>query len=135
MIWLTRALVAIVLIASGILKAADPAPVLVISWLGDQPVARSLIGLIAWVEILAGLLLLSELPLRWSAVPAALLCLGFVLITAIRLAVEGTLPDCGCFGVLSAPLDQWHLAGVAVLAALSCHLWWAGRARPRITPA
>ncbi len=134
MIWAGRFIVAVVLIGAGILKAADPVPVLSLGWFSAWGASWILVAVLPWLEIGCGLLLLSDLPVRWTAVPATMLCSGFLVVTLTRLLVEGVSQECGCFGVLSAPLDQWHLVGVALLAALSCQLWWSGRARPRITP-
>lgn len=126
MTWTLRFIVAAALIGAGVLKAADPVPTLGHGWYSGWAATWFAVRALPWIEIAAGLVLLSELPLRWSALPAAAMCLAFVAVTAARLVFEGVAEDCGCFGVLAAPLDQWHLAVVVLLAAASLWLWWRG---------
>jgi len=135
MSWAARFVLAAVLIGAGVLKAADPVPVLPQGWWGGWSATWMIMRLLPWIEILAGLLLFSELPVRWTAWPAVVLFLGFVAVTLLRLVNEGPSADCGCFGVLAAPLDQWHLVGNVVLLGLAGWLAWnARRGAVRVSP-
>ncbi|MBL8927824.1 MAG: DoxX family membrane protein [Pseudonocardia sp.] len=91
---------AAVFLVSGVLKAADPDATYVavraydvLPKLGVTLVA----GLLPWVEIVIGLLLLAGIGTRAVAVASAVLLLGFMTGVAQAWA-RGLSIDCGCFG-------------------------------------
>lgn len=91
---------AAVFLVSGVLKAADPDATYVavraydvLPKLGVTLVA----GLLPWVEIVIGLLLLVGIGTRAVAVASAVLLLGFMTGVAQAWA-RGLSIDCGCFG-------------------------------------
>lgn len=74
-----------------------------------------------WLEVCCGFLLL-----RATSSPAPL-CLSGLLYGCFSVAVglalwRGLRPDCGCFGLESAPISSGHLALVAFFSALSFRL-------------
>lgn len=129
-----RGLVAVPLIVAGVLKLADPAPTIPALFSG-VPAIFELLALLSWSEIAVGMLLISEAPARWGAVPAAGLTFGFAIVSAWRLAGGGAGEDCGCFGSIRAGLSSWHVLGNIALCALAVCLVVRGSRYGRpITP-
>jgi uncharacterized membrane protein YphA (DoxX/SURF4 family) len=91
---------AAVFVVSGVLKAIDPDATYVavraydvLPKLGVELVA----GVLPWLEIVIGLLLLAGIATRAVAVVSAVLLLGFMAGVAQAWA-RGLSIDCGCFG-------------------------------------
>ena len=91
---------AAVFLVSGVLKAIDPDATYVavraydvLPKLGVELVA----GVLPWLEIVIGLLLLAGIATRAVAVVSAVLLLGFMAGVAQAWA-RGLSIDCGCFG-------------------------------------
>lgn len=88
--------------------------------------------LLLWLEMCCGLALLR------AGSSLAPLCLSGLLYGCFSLAVglalgRGLRPDCGCFGLESAPISFWHLAAVLSLSFLS--FWMAFRKSPLVQSA
>lgn len=121
-----RIAVAGVFIVAGASKTGNPAKFLdQVLTLGFIPYSLAYIAALylPWVEIVAGVMLLT---LRFTCAAAVLLILltaSFISILSIA-HVAGTQTDCGCFGVLFTLNNYWvHLAvDVAIIAALVFHL-------------
>jgi uncharacterized membrane protein YphA (DoxX/SURF4 family) len=121
-----RIAVAGVFIVAGASKTGNPAKFLdQILTLGfiPYPVAYLAALYLPWVEIVAGVMLLT---LRFTCAASVLLILltaSFISILSIA-HVAGTQADCGCFGVWFTIGNYWvHLIiDVAIIAALVFHL-------------
>lgn len=88
--------------------------------------------LLLWLEMCCGLALLRAGSSR------APLCLSGLLYGCFSLAVglalgKGIRPDCGCFGLESAPISFFHLVAVCLFSLLS--FWLAFRKTPTVQAA
>lgn len=100
--WLLRLAVGGSFVFAGALKIADPAEFAVA--VGNYRVApHELINTVAillpWIEVVAGLFVLSGVWLRAAAFVIACLTLGFALLIVSAL-VRGLNIECGCFGTV-----------------------------------
>jgi uncharacterized membrane protein YphA (DoxX/SURF4 family) len=113
----------LIFIAAGVLKlVAGP------DWLkqaADMEVSRPLAIAVPYVEIVVGVLLVTQLFTPWPAVVAVLMLLVFTTVI-IRRIRDGSRPPCGCFGSKSKrPLGAYHLVrnllflSLALVAALA----------------
>ena len=87
-------------------------------------VGRLVAGVVPWVELALGGLLVAQLQRPVAAWGAVALLLAFTALIALRLA-QGRRPPCVCFGGFSAkPIGALHLVrnvvfiAIAVLAAV-----------------
>jgi uncharacterized membrane protein YphA (DoxX/SURF4 family) len=111
-----RAVVGLVLLAAGAIKARDR------SW----PDAAARFGLprpaataLPWLEVILGALLVAQFGGRWTSVVAAALLTAFTVAVAARVARHDDVP-CACFGALSAaPVSSRTVARNLVLVALA----------------
>lgn len=90
----------------------------------DMGVPSSLGGLVPWVEIVLGGLVIARIGLPWSAWAVVVVLIGFTVVI-LRHLLRGYRPGCACFGERSAtPLGARHVArnatfiAIGVLAAL-----------------
>lgn len=111
---------------SGLVKVKDPLSfaeaVRHFRIVGD-PVAPALAHFLPWLEIFAGLAVMTE---RWRRAGAAwltLLLLGFTLAVLSAWA-RGLDIACGCFGESEAMNYPLKLAQNLALVAASLWLWW-----------
>jgi uncharacterized membrane protein YphA (DoxX/SURF4 family) len=91
---------AAVYLVSGVLKAIDPDATYVAVRAYDvlpKPGVELVAGVLPWLEIVIGLLLLAGIATRAVAVVSAILLLGFMAGVAQAWA-RGLSIDCGCFG-------------------------------------
>jgi len=79
-----------------------------------EPMAKYL----PWAELALGLVILSGIFLRWSALIASLLLLLFFAVL-IRSYAMGLQVDCGCFGSGESGLGPLRLAEEAAMLALA----------------
>lgn len=111
-----RALVGIVLLLAGALKARDR------TW----PEAAGRFGLprpgaiaLPWLEVVVGALLVAQYGGRWTALGALVLLVAFTAAVGARVARGDEVP-CACFGALTAaPVSRRTLARNLVLTALA----------------
>ena len=115
-------LVAIALLVAGIAKLARPA--LWRTQSGGMGVPATVAGVVPFVELGVGALLMVQLQRHAVAWAAVALFVAFTSLLGLRLA-QGKRPPCACFGSLSSkPIGPGHVArnlvliGVAVLAAV-----------------
>lgn len=71
-----------------------------------------------WVELFAGLSLISGVVEKGGALVASILYAGFIGLV-LSVIVRGLDVDCGCFGSLSSKADWRLVAQDAVLLAMS----------------
>ena len=111
-----RALVGLVLLAAGALKARD----------GSWPESARRFGLprpaaiaLPWLEVAIGALLVAQYGGRVTALAALALLVAFTAGVAHRISQHDDVP-CACFGALStAPVTRRTLARNVVLIALA----------------
>jgi uncharacterized membrane protein YphA (DoxX/SURF4 family) len=111
-----RALVGLVLLAAGALKARDR------RW----PETAARFGLpragavvLPWLEVVVGALLIAQFGGRATALAALVLLVAFTAVVARRVARHDDVP-CACFGALSsAPVTIRTVARNLVLVALA----------------
>jgi uncharacterized membrane protein YphA (DoxX/SURF4 family) len=111
-----RALVGLVLLAAGALKARD----------GSWPESARRFGLprpaavaLPWLEVAIGALLVAQYGGRVTALAALLLLTAFTAAVALRISRNDDVP-CACFGALStARVTGRTLARNVVLIALA----------------
>jgi uncharacterized membrane protein YphA (DoxX/SURF4 family) len=111
-----RALVGLVLLAAGALKARDR------TW----PDAAQRFGLpraaaitLPWLEVVVGALLVAQFGGRLTALAALVLLVAFTAVVAARVARRDDAP-CACFGALStAPVTGRTVARNLVLVTLA----------------
>src|SRR4051812_5519277 len=92
----------------------------------DMDVPRALAFPVPYVELVLGVLLVTQLFSPWPAVAAGLLLLSFTVVIVRRIQ-DGSRPPCACFGARSTrPLGAVHVlrniglltvAAIVVLAA------------------
>jgi len=104
-------------IAAGVLKLiAGP------DWLkqaADMDVSRAIATLVPYVEIVVGVLLVTQLFTPWPAVVAVGMLMVFTVVI-IRRIRDGSRPPCGCFGSKSKrPLGGYHLVRNLLFLALA----------------
>lgn len=111
---LARAVVGLVLLASGGSKAVSPA------W----PRQAAVLGAPSWaviivpaVELSLGALLVLGAGEPITILLAAAIFIGFSVVLAQHLA-RGERPPCACFGFVGRPISWWSVARNAVLVAL-----------------
>ncbi len=77
-----------------------------------------------WIEVTAGLLVLTGIWLRAAALVIAVLTAGFLLAIGSALA-RGLNIECGCFGTAGGrQIGLTSLALDGILLALALCLWW-----------
>jgi uncharacterized membrane protein YphA (DoxX/SURF4 family) len=103
-----RGAAGLVLALSGYLKAVRPpeemAAVLEGYWLLPASVIPAVARVVPWVELLAGLALLTGYLTRIAASTAGLLYAGFIVFLSQSMVRGLKLQDCGCFGSLGPHL-------------------------------
>lgn len=105
-----RVLIALLFIATGVAKAIDASEVrAVMAYLFDTSVASPLVtasaaAIVASVEVILGLLLLTAPRLRATLYGSALLVIGYTAVL-FTLALDRDAPSCGCLGVLTVGRD------------------------------
>jgi uncharacterized membrane protein YphA (DoxX/SURF4 family) len=107
----------LIFVAAGVLKlVAGPV------WLkqaADMDVSRSVAMLVPYVEIVVGVLLVTQLFTPWPAV-AALVMLVIFTVVIVRRIQDGSRPPCACFGSKSKrPLGAYHVVRNAMFAAVA----------------
>lgn len=107
----------LVFIAAGVLKLiAGP------DWLkqaADMDVSRPMAMTVPYVEIVVGVLLVTQLFKPWPAVLAAAMLVIFTVVIVRRIR-DGSRPPCGCFGSKSKrPLGAYHLVRNLLFLALA----------------
>src|SRR5215207_6312552 len=93
----------------------------------DMDVPRALAFPVPYVELVLGVLLVTQLFSPWPAIAAAALLLAFTVVIVRRIR-DGSRPPCSCFGARSTrPLGAIHVlrnlgllavAAIAMVAAL-----------------
>jgi len=103
---IARVFVGLILIVSGVLKAAAPAEefALIIDAYNIVPanMTLTLAAFLPWLEILAGFALLLGWCTRAAAVSACAMLISFIFALTSTLIRHIALPNCGCFG------QGWH---------------------------
>ncbi|MDO5493709.1 MAG: MauE/DoxX family redox-associated membrane protein [Nesterenkonia sp.] len=121
-VWLpTTATLAVVLIVSGALKAADSqgvdstfAALRVPAWADRRPVRRCF----PWLEMLLGILLLVSGGVVFAGAAGAVLLLTVAYLVLVIAAVRRPGPvDCGCFGASAVPVRRRTVLRNLVLLA------------------
>jgi hypothetical protein len=92
-----RAIVGLVLLAAGALKASDKGWRAAAAGFGLPGPAAVVLP---WVEVVIGALLVAQAGRRATAGLALALLVGFTVVIAVRLR-RGDAPPCACFGALS----------------------------------
>ena len=125
MINVARILVGLVFVIAGAMKAWNPqAFQAAIDGYRLLPTfGTALVALyLPWLEMVAGLLLLSGRP-GWRAALAIIISLTVVFLMAIAQAVvRGLDPDCGCLGSIGSSLHATIARDVLILA-LAVWVW------------
>jgi hypothetical protein len=106
------------LVGAGVPKLGDPMPLVRALRSTGLPASRSLVRVLAAVEVALGLWAMA----RPGAINAALVCAAYLLFTGfvlLALTRGGVLGSCGCFGKADTPPTRSHLAVTAGLAALA----------------
>ncbi len=118
-----RVTVGLVLVISGLMKAAAPVEefaVVIESYHMVSPsAALSLAGILPWIEIVLGFSLLCGFMMNWSSRMVIGLFLAFIFVL-VRVKLKGiVLPNCGCFGsaIHMTPLQAIAFDSVLVAAA------------------
>lgn len=120
-VFATRAVIGILLVVAGILKAHD-GPVVTATFIAGYRILPSLVVaplalMLPYVEILLGAYLSVGLFLRIVAWLAAAQFIVFSIAVA-SLVVRGIAADCGCFGSgVPTPPSWWHVMADLALAA------------------
>jgi putative oxidoreductase len=130
--WLLRIIVGGGFVTAGILKIIDPASFA--DNVANYRLARhELINLVAiilpWIEVVAGLLVLTGIWLRAAALVIAALTVVFLVVIVSALA-RGLNIQCGCFGTVGGTRAGWFNL-VIDLSFLGLALWLARRAGPK----
>jgi uncharacterized membrane protein YphA (DoxX/SURF4 family) len=94
-----------------------------------EPAVLFLARVLPWTELVLGVVLLTGIKLRWSAVFATGLLLAFFGVM-LRTYLAGIEAGCGCFGP-GETLGPATLARDAALLAVSAWLTWEGF-RPKL---
>ena len=102
-----RAALGLVLIVSGVLKAAaGPEEFAVViegyQLIPSQDLILALAAFLPWLEVFLGFALLTGYLTRWTAIGAGALLGVFILALGLAQARGLILPNCGCFG------PGWH---------------------------
>jgi uncharacterized membrane protein YphA (DoxX/SURF4 family) len=135
MTWLLRIIVGGGFLIAGILKIIDPARFA--DNVANYRLARhELINLVAiilpWIEVVAGLLVLTGIWLRAAALVIASLTVVFLGVIISALA-RGLNIQCGCFGAVGGAHVGWFNL-VIDLIFLGLALWLARRAGSKSKP-
>lgn len=125
--WLLRLLVGGAFVFAGALKIADPAQ-FALAVGNYRLVPHELINLVAilvpWVEVLAGLMVLTGIWLRAAALVISSLTVMFAVVIVSALA-RGLNIECGCFGTVGGKhVGLVNLVIDATLFCLSALLAW-----------
>lgn len=104
------------LVLAGLMKAADPMPLVRAARSVGLRVPRGLVRALAAAEVLVGLVTLL-VGSRASALAVAASYAGFTAFVLIARARGGVLASCGCFGKADLPPTPTHAALTAILAA------------------
>lgn len=106
------------LVGAGVPKLGDPMPLVRALRSTGLPAGRTLVRLVAAVEVALGLWAL----VRPGALNAVLVCAAYLVFTwfvARALRRGGVLGSCGCFGKADTPPTRSHLLVTGGLAALA----------------
>jgi uncharacterized membrane protein YphA (DoxX/SURF4 family) len=98
--WACRVILAGIFLYSGYIKLQSPlqfAAAISGYKLVPDALVFPLANYLPWLEVALGVLLLSGWKIRWVAIGASFLLLGFISILTITYA-RGIDADCGCFG-------------------------------------
>lgn len=93
---------------------------------------RWLAGVIPWIEVALGALLVTSVGLPWTALAAAGLLTAFTAMVALRLVLGQAVP-CGCFGETSprpVGFDTLVRNVVLILAAMAAAVGGPGGGGP-----
>jgi hypothetical protein len=129
------------LVLAGLPKLRDPAPLVRALRSAGLPGGRSLVRVLAVLEVAAGLAALAW-PGRITGSLVALAYLTFTAFVALALARGGVLASCGCFGRPDTPPTRAHLVVTAVLAASGVAValdteaagpWWSAASSGSVT--
>lgn len=119
-LWLCRLFPGLVFIAAGALKVSDPlsfAQSIQNYRVFPAGISLLLALFLPWLEILAGLGLITGLACRASSLLLSLLLVGFIILVGSAVA-RGIDTSCGCFGQFSHKADLTLMALDALLLAL-----------------
>lgn len=109
-------IVGLVLSVAAVSKVARPE-----QWRAEAAgmgVGRLVAGVVPWVELALGGLLVAQLQRPVAAWGAVALLVAFTALIALRLA-QGRRPPCACFGGFSAkPIGALHLVRNVVFIAI-----------------
>ena len=84
----------------------------------DMGVATWVGGLVPWVEIVLGGVVIARIALPWSAWAVVAVLIGFTVVI-LRQLLRGYRPGCGCFGQRSAtPLGARHVMRNAIFIVI-----------------
>jgi putative oxidoreductase len=131
LIFLFRLLAGGALIYAAVLKISDPLgfaqDVLNYQVVGST-LAFPVAVLLPWVELFAGLGLVSGVLEKGGAFVASVLYAGFIGLV-LSVIVRGLDVDCGCFGSLSSKADWRLVAQDAALLAMSLAVFFRATSR------
>src|SRR3954447_22571832 len=104
---LAGAILGLIFIAAGVSKlVAGP------DWLkqaADMDVCRPVAIAVPYLEIVVGVLLVTQLFKPWPAIAAFVMLMVFTVVIVRRIR-DGSPPPCGCFGSKSQrPLGAYHV--------------------------
>ncbi len=109
---------ALLLVAAGVLKVADPAPLVrALRSVGLRAPASAVRALAAGEAALGLAAVLTGS--RVAAAGVALSYAAFTVFVAVALARGGVLASCGCFGKQDVPPTRAHIAVTAALALVA----------------
>jgi hypothetical protein len=108
--------IGVILVAAGASKLSS-----VVQWRAsarDMGVATWISGLVPWVEIVLGGVVIARIALPWSAWAVVAVLVGFTVVI-LRQLLRGYRPGCGCFGQRSAtPLGARHVIRNAIFVVV-----------------
>lgn len=122
--WTLRALLAALLLASGVGKLLDNrafAEIIATYQLGiPEPLLLPLGLAVSLVELGMGIAILAGIQLRWMAIGTIGVHVGYTALAALTNLRGLDLPNCGCFGVfLARPMTWTNVVEDAVLTLIS----------------
>jgi len=122
------------LLYSALVKAADPH--LFVDQIRDYQIFPGLAGFLApvfvWVELIIGVVLITQVLPRPGLLAVAALMVFFILVTAWAWA-HGNASECGCFGRMSARSPKEVIIEDTIWVAMAAAAWrfapWIGTRR------
>ncbi len=134
--WACRVVLAAIFIYSGYIKMQAPlqfAGAIAGYKLVPDTMVAPLANYLPWLEMFLGLLLLSGWKIKYVAVGASALLLGFITILTVTY-MRGIEADCGCFG-FGQKISPLTIARDGIILLPALFLAAETRLRKRLTPA